>query len=307
MKSFVFLTIGKTHESTEAVNAKQYVGVASSFVLAVNPTKAELEKIYGHEVANEPVYVNPEADVANIRIDFIVKTDPDTNNGIEAINKVSFFLRNEPAYNKDKTKVQVIDEFGNSTWGPVDTVKMSGKILTSSGKEAKIGPKYRMAYSGEADLVDFLKIYLNMGDVFKYENGSWILKTENTDDYKFALEHIKDYFKGDVSEIKEAVALMPKNKVKLLYGVRITDKGQFQTILTRNGMILRNNANINAFNRLAKLIADNKAAGYMADTTVEVCPLKEFDPQATDLSTPVTADNNPADSGMPFDDATPWG
>lgn len=307
--SFSFLAIGKTKESTEATESKQYVGVASSFVLAVNPTKAELEKIYGREIPNEPEYINPTKEVDNIRVDFIVKTDPVVNDGIEAINKVSFFLQNEPSYNKDKTKVQVIDEYGNSTWGLVEDVKMNKKLLTTSGKEAKIAPKYRMAFSGEADLVDFLKIYLNMDDVFDYKNGSWVMKEGNTDDYKFSLEHIKDYFKGNVSEIKEAVALMPKNKVKLLYGVRTTDKGQFQSIISRNGMILRNNANSSALARLAKLIADTKSRGYMLDTALEVCPLKEYKVKATDLETvPATQ------SAVPSEDTedpigfgnTPW-
>ena len=46
--SYVFLTIGKTQESTETQEFKKYVGVGSSFVVAVNPTKKQLEEIYGH-------------------------------------------------------------------------------------------------------------------------------------------------------------------------------------------------------------------------------------------------------------------
>ena len=53
--SYVFLAIGKTQESTEGF--KKYVGVGSSFVVAVNPTKKEFEDIIGHEVANDPEYV----------------------------------------------------------------------------------------------------------------------------------------------------------------------------------------------------------------------------------------------------------
>ena len=38
INSYSFLTIGKTQESKEAVEFKRYVGVGSSYVIAVNPT-----------------------------------------------------------------------------------------------------------------------------------------------------------------------------------------------------------------------------------------------------------------------------
>lgn len=296
MNNYIFLTIGKTKASTEAQEFKKYVGVGSSFVLAVNPDKVELEKLYGHEIANEPEYVKSDGDVANIRIDFIIKTDPEHCDGVEVINKASFFLYDTIAYNRDNTKVQVIDKYGNSTWAAVEDAKMNKKILTATGKEAKIAPDYHMALRGEADLVDFLKMYLNIEDVFDYKNGSWVMKS-NPQDYEFSLEHLKDYFKGDVSEIKEALALQPKNKIKLLYGVRTTDRGQFQTICTRNGMMLRNSASSSSLMRLAK----NIASMNVADTYYEATPLHEYETQATDLSKPAETQTDTADSDLPWD------
>lgn len=296
---FCFLTIGKTHESTETQESKRYIGIGSSYVLAVNPTKKELEDIYGHEQANEPTYIQENAEVPTIRIDFIVKTDPEQCNGIETTNKLSFFLSNEGSYNRDKTKMQVIDDYGNSTWAPVEDVKMNKIIIQSNGREAKIAHKYRPAFRGEADLVDFLKSYFNIEDVFNYVDGSWVMKTENLEDYAFSLEHIKDYFKGDVSELKEAISLMPKNKVKLLYGIRTTDKGQFQTICTRNGMILRNNVTSRGLERLEKSLTNARLAGAFANTEFKVCPLQEYNIEATNLeNTTVEEDST---SEMPWD------
>ena len=45
--SYSFLAIGKTQESKEAQEFKKYVGVGSSFVVAVNPTKKKLEEEKG--------------------------------------------------------------------------------------------------------------------------------------------------------------------------------------------------------------------------------------------------------------------
>jgi len=297
MQSYSFLAIGKTHESKESFNGKRYIGVGSSYVIAVNPDKEELERIFGNEQANDPVYVQDGAEVPTVRIDFIVKTDPEQCGGVEAVNRATFFLHNEPAYNNDKTKVQVIDEYGNSTWALVEDAKM-GKRIQRNGVDVKLAPKYRMTCRGEADLIDFLKNYLGVEDAFNYVNGSWVMKDGNLDDYKFFLENIKDYFKGDVSELKEALKLQPNNKIKLLYGVRTTENGQYQTVCTRNGMTLRNNAGSKGLARLERQMASLSSQ----NTEYRVCPLQEYVTSPTDLNAPVEAASaGAASEEMPWD------
>lgn len=300
--SYSLLAIGKTQESKEAQEFKKYVGVGSSFVVAVNPTKKELEGIYEHEIANDPEYVVDTDNGKEVRITFIVKTDPETCNGVEMINRAMFTLRNAPAYNQDQTKAQIIDKFGNVTWANAEDAKAGKPILTKNGNPAKIAPDYRIACVGEADLIGFLKPYLCVGDAFNYVNGSWVLK-ESTDDFVFGLEHIKDYFKGDFSEIKEAIALQPNNKVKLLYGVRTTDEGkQYQAIATRNGMILSNSAGSKALARLEKDLANAKDNGSYASTEFAVQELTEYNVQATNLNAaPVETGTASGSGDMPWD------
>ena len=110
INSFSFLAIGKTAESTEGGEFKRYVGLASSYVLAVNPSKKELDELRGFESANEPEYVKDTEDGKEVHINFLLKTDPEANNGIELITQLMFTLRGAKAYNGDKTKVQVIDD-----------------------------------------------------------------------------------------------------------------------------------------------------------------------------------------------------
>lgn len=302
-KAYCFLAIGKTQESKETQEFKKYVGVASSFVVAVNPTKKELEDIYGREMANDPEYVVDTDNGKEARIRFIVKTDPKTNNDIEIINNVMFTLRNTPAYNKANTKVQVIDKYGNTTWANVEDAKAGKHLVSDNGNELKIDSSYRMACVGEADLITFLKVYLGVGEAFNYVNGSWV-KKDNADDYLFSLEHIKDYFKGDFSEIKEAIALQPNNKIKLLYGVRTTDEGkQYQTVATRSTMFLHNNAGSKSYEKLEKELANAKDNGAYSTTEFKVQELAEYNVEPTDLSTTSeesTADTS-ASSDMPWD------
>lgn len=299
INSYSFLAIGKTQESKEAAEFKRYVGLGSSYVLAVNPTKKELENLYGREMANDPEYLVDTDNGKEVRITFIVKTDPEACNGIEMINRVMFTLRNAPAYNRDQTKVQVIDKYGNTTWASTEDAKAGKKLLSKEGKDLKIDSSYRMACVGEPELIHFLKTYLCVGDVFNYVNGSWVLKAD-AEDYVFGLEHIKDYFKGDFSELKEAIALQPNNKVKLLYGVRTTDDGkQYQTVATRGNMILANNAGSRAIARLEKELADAKAAGSYATTDFRVQELSEYTVEPTNLNAAPAAEESTGD--MPWD------
>lgn len=290
-KSVSFLIVGKTQESTETQEFKRYIGVGSSYVLAVNPTKEELEKIYGRE-QKEPEYVVNTDNGKEVRINFIVRTDPKQCNGIDIINRLMFTLRNAPVYNRDKTKVQVIDDYGNSTWADVKDAEAGKKLLSSNGNELLIDTKYRKACVGEADLVSFLKIYLGVRDAFKYVNGSWT-KVDNAGDYVFGLEHIKDYFNGDFSELRQALQLEPNNKVKLLYGIRTTDENkQYQAVASRDGLILRNNAGSSAYSKLEKEIANAKSAGSYPTTEFRVCELEEYKLEASDLEKPAQTEES---------------
>lgn len=299
-KNFSLLAIGKTQESSEAQEFKRYVGLGSAYVIAVNPTKKELETIYGREMANDPEYVVDTDNGKEARITFIVRTDPETNNGIEITERVMITLRNQPNYDSTNTKLQVIDQFGNTTYALAEDAKAGKKITTQDGKPIKFDDKYRIACQGEADLVGFLKPYLCVGDAFNYVNETWV-KKENTDDYLFSLEHVKDYFSGDFSEIKEAIAMQPNNKVKLLFGVRNKEGKQYQTVVARSGFVLANSAGSRSMAHLDKELNRAKDRGSFADTILKVQPLEEFDVKPTDLSKASTAEEAPAAS-----EEMPW-
>jgi len=300
--SYSFLVVGKTQESRDASGSfKRYVGLASSFVLAVNPNKAELDALMGFESQNEPEYVKETDNGKEAHLHFIVRTDPSANNGIELTNRLMFTLRNAPAYNKEGDKVQVIDDFGNHTWVNTEDAKAGKPIMLSNGNPQKIDTKYRMAAVGECDLVDFLKAYLCVQDAFNYVNGVWV-KKENCEDYKFKLEKFKEYLKGDFSELKEALAMQPNNKVKLLYGVRTTeDNKQYQVVASRGDLILNNAANMKAVTRLEKTLADAKQNGAYATTDFRVCELQEYVVEPTNMEQSTQSTSEDSSSELPWD------
>lgn len=294
IRSYSFLTIGKTQESTDTQEYKRYIGVGSSYVMAVNPDKKKLDELMGFESANEPEYVKDGENGKEAHVTFIVRTDPEANGGIEITNRLTFVLRNEPAYNRDKSKVQVIDAYGNSTWVDTETAKTGGQ-LPSNYKICQT--KYRMAANGEVDLVSFLKTFLVVPSSLDYKNGTWVLN-DKAEEGKFELEHIKDYFNGDFSEIKQAIALQPNNKVKLLYGVRTTDEGkQYQAIATRGDLVLRNNAGSNALAKADKDLTSMKENGSYPNTDFRIQELQEYTVEPTNLDAAPGA----SDNAMPWD------
>ena len=288
-KHYSFLVIGKTQESKEASDGfKKYIGLASSYVLAVNPNKAKLDEIMGYESQAEPEYIKEDDNGKQAIVTFIVRTDPEVNNGIEITNRATIVLRPTPAYNRDQSKVQVIDQYGNHVWADTEVAKAGGKI-----EHAQKLDKYRLACVGECALVDFLKKYLNVPDAYDYKNGSWIKKDNGrSEDGLFGLEKMKELFKGDFSEIQEAIALQPNNKIKLLYGVRTNDEGkQYQAVCTREQLMLSNSAGSSAVTKLEKDLANAKNNGAFASTDFRVQELQEYSVEPTNLNTPAPSES----------------
>ena len=48
------MAFGKVQESSEGGEVKRYMGIGSSYILGVNPTKSELESIYDRTLDKDP-------------------------------------------------------------------------------------------------------------------------------------------------------------------------------------------------------------------------------------------------------------
>lgn len=304
----VFMAFATGKESTEGGSVKRYIGIGSVHVLAINPTKEELSKLYnGANIDNEPEYlgtaeVGPEGNkkkVNQVRLDFIIKSDPEKCDGIETTTKATFFLRQDYRFNKDQTKVQIIDKYGRTAWATPEQVK--GKLIPQyANGPANIDVDYRPAYIGEAELTEFMKVYINIPNPMNYIKGAWVDKSPSEKaDAEARLDGIEAYFKGDLKELKRIISYQPKNKVKALFGVKTTSEGkEYQTVYTQ--MFLRSNST--DYSKLAKEIQDRRDNGAFADTEFQMCEIKEHTIEATDFSTSTDV----AGDADPFAAASPW-
>jgi len=305
------MAFGQGQVSTEGGSIKRYIGVASVFVLAVNPSKEELEKLYGRTLDNAPEYVGktevgPEGakkEVPQVRIDFIVKADPEKyldsqNQPLDFVSKVSLFVAKSYRIGANSGKYQVIDKYGRTAWATKEDIEAK-RIPQYANGPANIDADYRPAYIGEEELINFLKSYLNIPNVEKWENKQVVGLIDHPEDAEARLEHLDDYFKGDVSELRTIIGFQPNNKVKVLFGVRNTeDNKQYQTVYTR--MFLKNN--VSDYSRLDKSVRETQEAGALSTSEFDCTELHEYVVEQTNLSAP---------SDMPFPPAstaaTPWG
>ena len=305
-------------------NFDNFVGVGSFRVLGVNPTKAELEKFYGREMQNEPVYITDKTDnegksYKQVRVTFMIQADLNYENG-KAIdcNKalkeplkttVSFFVDNRYFYNRDKTKVQVIDKYGRTAWVTIEQAK-NHQIPVYSNGPAKLDSNYRPAYRGEEELTQFILNYLNVTPIDTYNSttGEWVTNS-HPEDCEGNLEKIQDYFKGDVSELKEFLTYIPTNRIKMLMGIRTDNEGkQRSTFLTSK--TLRNGSK--SYIVLKKEVDDKQSSGGLQNTVfsddstglIQDIHVYSNNVKETDLSQPANPfEDNPfeASDELPFE------
>ena len=292
-------------ESTEGGVVKRYVGVAPVFVVAVNPDKKTLESIYNTNLDKTPEYIGERAvglegnktKVPQVRLDFIVKTDSEKC-GIEMISKVSFFLAKEPRYNKDRSKVQVINKYGETTWLSLEDAKAKRVPDNLSWFEPA---DFRPAYTGEEEVTAFIKAYLNIPNKsYRKANGE-VVELADKSEAEARLDNIEKYFKGDFSELNAVIALQPKNKVKCLFGVKSVNEKQYQDVFLQK--FLKNN--VSDYSKLEAEVMDRKNNGSYPSTEFfvnnKIVDIQEYSVDATNL------DAKPVDDDLPFgDNGTPW-
>lgn len=299
-KNFTFMAFSAGQESKDAAVISRYIGVGSVNVIAINPNKAQLNDIFGIELDEEPIYTGTQDQdgkkVEFARLDVVLQTVPELNDGIETKSRMSLFVRNQYRFNRDQTKVQVIDKYGRTAWVTNEELKTHAIPVYSNGQPANIDADYRPCFVGEEDLTNFFKAFLNIPSPMVYKNKKWV-PADNLDLCQARFDSIPAMFKGDFSEFVGAWKMQQNNKVKVLFGIRTTDEGkQYQTFYTK--MFLRNSAS--NYDRLEQDVKSTKEAGGMPTSEFQIVPLQEYVVNSTPLenSQPAAADpfGNPAEN-----------
>lgn len=218
---------GKQVEVKEGLEVKLYTGVENFKVVAINPSKEELEKMYGREIKFTPEYVGTtkvtdgdgEREVTQVRLDLFLSNEDDS-----ITTKLQFYVAD--THHKSATgKFKVINSFGRSTWLDPEDIK-SKEPLSHMTWYNLDGVK--IARRGEVELISSLVNLLNLP-----------INLDKVSDLSEAYARIDKnewakIFTGDVTLLRNIIA-GTNNKVGVLLGVKTKGDGKLvQATLNRH-------------------------------------------------------------------------
>ena len=293
----------------------KYIGVAPFSIIAINPTLAEIKKVLPEYQGNEPDYkVKREGKDDGIRVNFLLKLDTDHKDIKPVVNPTgennkeyyffaNIFLDGAYKFNTEKTKVQVINNYGETCW--VNTEMVKTQELPEYATRNGFHLPYRPAFIGEELLIDTIKKYLGIPMTKKYDNTTKTFIPKTAEELKkceasLSEVDIKNILSGNVSVIKAALSQQPDNKIKYPLVIRRTDDNkEYQEVLTRYPLSL--NSGSKGINKLIQDITSDLENGAMAniDFGDMTFSFKEYKPEKTNFEAPKA--NVDKDGDLPWD------
>lgn len=306
------MAISKGRESVE-VSFKRYIGVTPVMIKAINPNKKEHEALFNTTLEEEPKYNTVVEDsegnsIQSARVQVVFQPDIEKIGFEMPLVTMALFLQNRPRVGATSGKTQVIDKYGRTAWVTPDELASKAIPMYSNGP-ADIDKDYRPAYVGEEELTAFVKTFLRIPDITVWDNEAR-KRVPNTkdkpEDCECRFDNLDKIFKGDFSEIIDALGSMPTNKMKILLGVRTdAETGRlYQTVYTRR-FLSNTSSNYNSLDKEIQENINNAVQnGRTVNTEYEAVNVHEY------VVTPTTfTQGTESTTELPFDEpagTSPW-
>ena len=291
---------GKQKEQKEFVK-ELFVGFTSVKVVAVNPSRAELNKLLGREDSpddKEITYLGTDQEGNDrLRLAFWLKDDKNNKFFVHSFN-----LTNKERKNKDGDKVQLVNQTCSTSWAPylkkgenitdkVDESVIQDWFASFTTKEKEVlGPKkWRKALAGEEELVTLLR--------------AWLGRLDFMDPETEVMVDTKKLFKENYKELRELISLNEDGEFDaegidtpfvILLGVRTDEDDntkKYQQVWPKsflpNGFMKYIN-NGNKFpteyaKKIWKKFMEEVTGDYGFDGYTELVPITEYD-ETKDIS-----------------------
>lgn len=185
---------GKKKEQSQGQQTEyaKKVGLFEANVVAINPTMEEYKDVLGMELKEDSKaveYLGTSQDGnTTLRVDFWLEEVKNKDKF-----KVTFFLENKERTNKDATKKQYINNIGTCSWAD-DANNLPSWFA---------GRDYRVAFTGEEDLYNFVRTWLGELD---YRDAETTLQLEWKTLMKGNLKDLKSQIGGEYCTTVVALA-----------------------------------------------------------------------------------------------------
>jgi len=243
------------YKEVEVAQIKNYMGLTKGSVVAINPTKAELETL-GKKVDSEPIYTGTmqmkdlegkDVNVPFVRFQMYLKSEVE---GLPLF-RLSYTLFKNPDISSTE-KVVFIDKYGNYKYVPISEkdsfntkenstmIKKDGTVILDGEGKPRVGlfAGSRMAMRGEKEFIDFIKEYLQVKDVYQWNqdksgfcvNG----KLDECENYisKEEIQQIfTDYTKWNTFKVIKSS--MKTNKINFIVGNKTSDNKVYNEVLNK--------------------------------------------------------------------------
>ena len=308
------MAISRGNASKEAQEFKRFIGVCPVFIKAVNPNKAEHEKLFNTTLEEAPVYVQDKEDndgnsYKNVRISVVLQPDTEKIGFDMPLVTMPLFITNQKQHGANSGKYQVVDKYGRFAWATEAEISAKEIPTYSNGKKADISNDYRIAYVGEEDLTNFIRVFLCIPSITKWDNNEKCM-VPNTDvkpeecECRLDIETFEKFFKGDFSEIKDILGFQPTNKVKVCLGVRTDANGKlFQSVYTKKFISNAATSYSNLDKALQADIAYATTHNKALSTEYSAKAVHEYSVTPTTFTASESSEVTPS-SDMPFDDSS---
>lgn len=187
-----FIIGGKKKEQGQQTEYPKKVGLFEANVIAINPTMEWYKDILGMELKEDSKaveYLGKSQDGnTTLRVDFWLEEIKNKDKF-----KVTFFLEDKERTNKDETKKQYINNIGTCSWAD-DANNLPSWFA---------GRDYRVAFTGEEDLYNFVKTWLGNLD---YRDAETTLQLDWKTLMKGNLKDLKSQIDGEYCTTVVALA-----------------------------------------------------------------------------------------------------
>lgn len=243
------------YKEVEAVQVKNYIGLTKGTVVAINPTKKELEAL-GKKVNDEPVYTGTmqmkdlegnDVNVPFVRFQMYLKSEVE---GLPLFRLSYTLFKNHDVSSTEK--VVFIDKYGNYKYVPVSEkelfntkensamTKKDGTIILDGEGKPRIGlfAGSRIAMRGEKELIDFIKEYLQVKDVYQWnQDKSGFCVNDKLDECEnyISKEEIQQIFSDYTkwNTFKVIKSSMKTNKINFIVGNKTSDGKVYNEVLNK--------------------------------------------------------------------------